>query len=540
MNRRRFLLTSLAGALATPLAAGAQQATPPAGPQRFDFAGLKGHARARAQGAYRPVRNAFPSVLAQLDYDRYQSIRFRPERSLWAGANLGFQLRFFHLGRGFNTPVQMYEVVSGQAQPVRYDPAMFDLRESGISPRTLRRDLGFAGFRVQFHTDWDNDIVAFLGASYFRAVGGEKQYGLSARGLAIDTGLDRPEEFPHFEAFWIERPEGATSRLTVYALMDSPSITGAYRFDITPGSTLTMDVDAALYPRRPIERLGIAPLTSMFLCAEHDHRISHDWRPEIHDSDGLAIWTGAGERIWRPLLNPAGVRVNSYADEDPRGFGLLQRDRDFDHYQDDGAYYNRRPSAWVEPKVSGNRRWGKGAVQLVEIPTVDETADNIVAFWSPADKPQPGQEVLVTYRIHWGGRAPFEPPLGQVVATRTGVGGIVGQKRKHFSWRFMIDFVGGQLAALAKGAKVETVVTASRGAIELASARPQVEMEGYRALFDLRPIDDSVEPIDLRLYLRLGHEALTETWVYQWTPPPAPERRRWLTRSPAAWGSSPA
>ena len=223
MNRRRFLLTSLAGALATPLAAGAQQAATPAGPQRFDFAGLKGHARGRAQGAYRPVRNVLPSVLAQLDYDRYQSIRFRPERGLWAGANLGFQLRFFHLGLGFNTPVQMYFVVGGQAQPVRYDPAMFDLRESGVSPRTLRRDLGFAGFRVHFHTDWDNDIVVFLGASYFRAVGGEKQYGLSARGLAIDTGLDRPEEFPHFEAFWLERPEGATSRLTVYALMDSPA-----------------------------------------------------------------------------------------------------------------------------------------------------------------------------------------------------------------------------------------------------------------------------------------------------------------------------
>jgi glucans biosynthesis protein len=534
MISRRTLLKSAAllavASQASPLPAAAA-ATPPASPHRFDFAWLKGQARERAQSSYRPVPNVLPNALAQLDYDRYQSIRFRPDRGLWTGSNVGFRVRFFHLGRNFNTPVQMYELVNGQARHIRYDPALFDLRKSGINPRSLRRDLGFAGFRVHVHTDWDNDILVFLGASYFRAVGGEKQFGLSARGLAIDTGLDRPEEFPNFEAFWLERPEAATSRLTVYALMDSPSIAGAYRFDITPGSTLTMDVDAALYPRREVERFGIAPLTSMFQCGENDQRMAHDWRPEIHDSDGLAVWTGAGERIWRPLLNPVGVRVNSYVDEDPRGFGLLQRDRDFDHYQDDGAYYNRRPSAWIEPKAIGNRRWGKGAVQLVEIPTADETADNIVAFWSPADKPQPGQELLVAYRVHWGARVPFEPALGQVVATRTGVGGYVGQKRKHFSWRFTIDFVGGQLAALGKGAKVEAVIAASRGAIELTLAQPQVEIQGYRALFDLRPTDDSVEPIDLRLFLRVGYEALTETWTYQWFPPPAAERRRWLAPS---------
>jgi glucans biosynthesis protein len=227
------------------------------------------------------------------------------------------------------------------------------------------------------------------------------------------------------------------------------------------------------------------------------------------------------------------VRVNSFLDEDPRGFGLLQRDRQFAHYQDDGAYYDRRPSAWIEPKAAGGRGWGKGAVQLVEIPTADETADNIVAFWNPADKPQPGQELLFAYRLHWGARLPLEPTLGQVVATRNGIGGYAGQKRKHFSWRFAVDFVGGQLATLGKKAKVEVVVGASRGTIELPLANVQAEIDGYRAVFDLRPTDDSVEPIDLRLYLRLGQSALTETWVYQWTPPPAAERRRWLAPASA-------
>jgi glucans biosynthesis protein len=225
------------------------------------------------------------------------------------------------------------------------------------------------------------------------------------------------------------------------------------------------------------------------------------------------------------LVNPPNPRVNSYFDENPRGFGLLQRDRSFDHYQDDGAYYHRRPSLWVEPKATASGGWGKGAVQLVELPAADETFDNIVAFWNPADKPQPGQELLFSYRLHWGGRMPFAPALAQVVATRTGIGGVVGQKRKYFSWRFAVDFAGGQLAALPKNAKVEPVISTSRGQVEITAARPQLEINGYRAMLDLKPTDDSTEPIDLRLYLRIDGQPLTETWVYQWTPPPLAERK---------------
>ena len=301
-----------------------------------------------------------PNTLSELDWDRYQSIRFRPEQGLWAGSKVGFQVRFFHLGLNFTTPVQMYEVVSAQARPIRYSPGMFDFQESGVNPRSFHGDLGFAGFRVHFHTDWDEDVVAFLGASYFRAVGGERQYGLSARGLAIDTGLERPEEFPGLRVVLAGTSRWATS--SAHGVCVDGLAEHRRRLSLRHHARLdadVMDVDAALYPRRAIERLGIAPLTSMFLYGENDHRVANDWRPEIHDSDGLAIWNGAGECMWRPLVNPAGVRVNSYVDEDPRGFGLLQRDRKFDHYQDDGAYYNRRPSAWIEPKVSGHRRWGR-------------------------------------------------------------------------------------------------------------------------------------------------------------------------------------
>ena len=494
--------------------------TPLGKPQAFDYAWLKGQARALANRVYQPPVSHLPDVVKALDYDQYQTIRYRADDALWAQDRRRFQMKFFHLGLYYKSPVRMYEVVDDQAHELAYDPAIFDYGESGLTGSHLPKDLGFAGFRVNFHTNWRHDVAVFLGASYFRAVGSEMQYGLSARGLAIDCGMDRAEEFPMFTAFWLERPAPDADKLTVYALLDSPSVAGAYRFDISPTPTLVMEVDAALYPRKEIERLGIAPLTSMFQYGENDRRMANDWRPEIHDSDGLAMWTGSGEWIWRPLVNPTSLRFNAFLGQNPRGFGLLQRDRNFDHYQDDGAFYDRRPSLWVEPKSE----WGKGSIQLVELPTVDETADNIVAFWNPADKPQPGQELLFGYRLHWGAQMPVRPPLAQVVATRTGLGGVVGQKRTYFSWRFVVDFVGGNLSMLGKDIKVELVITASRGQIEIPSARPLEAVRGCRAIFDLKPTDDSLVPVNLRLYLHANGQPLTETWLYQWTPP---ERLTW-------------
>jgi glucans biosynthesis protein len=491
-------------------------------PKPFDYAWLKGQARALAGAQYQPPAAKLHPDVAKLDWDGYQAIRYRDAQQLWAGGDSRFRAAFFHLGLYFTAPVRLHEVADGMAREIAYDPAMFDYGKSGLDSRKLPRDLGFAGFRVLYHTDSKRDVAAFLGASYFRAVSGEMQYGLSARGLAVDCGMDRPEEFPSFTAFWLERPAPGSGKLTVYALLDSPSIAGAYRFDIAPGATLVMDVDAALYPRREIERLGIAPLTSMFAYGENDRRARLDWRPEIHDSDGLAMWTGGGEWIWRPLVNPPGVRFNSHADNNPRGFGLIQRDRNFENYQDDGAFYERRPSVWVEPKSP----WGKGNVQLLEFPTDGETEDNIAAFWNPAEKPRPGAELLYSYRLHWGARPPTAPPLAQAVATRTGVGGVVGKVRNYFSWRFVVDFSGPILGMLSPKAEVEAAVTTSRGEIEITSARPLKSIGGYRAMFDLRPTDDGTEPVNLRLYLRAGGAPLTETWLYQWSPPPPAERQR--------------
>ena len=528
MSRRRFLRSSaalltlasadrlLAGA-AAPAASGPEEGKP----APFDYARLKGIARTRAAQPYVSTANRLPPVIGGLDWDHWQAIRFRDERSLWAGEGLRFQVRFPHLGFTLDKPVRIYEVVNGTSREITFDASLYDYTHAGIRPASVPTNLGFGGFRIYHHTDWTRDVAAFQGASYFRAVDGDLQYGMSMRGLAINTGLPEPEEFPDFVAYYLERPAKESSRLTVYGLLDSPSVAGAYRFVIDVADTMLMDIDSALYPRRQIERLGIAPATSMFLVGKDDRRVADDWRPEIHDSDGLQIFNGVGEWIWRPLVNPAALRVNSYMDDSPRGFGLMQRERQFSQYQDDGAFYDKRPSVWTEPKSP----WRRGAVMLVEIPTVDETQDNIVAFWTPEEKPQRGAELLYGYRLYWCRDNPHGPKLATVRSTRTGIGGVVGQKRSHFAWRFVVDFGGGDLGALAEHAHVTPVITASRGRIELPSARPLAPLGEWRVIFDLALADDTTEPVNLRLYLALDGQALSETWLFQYSPPPPAQRK---------------
>jgi glucans biosynthesis protein len=528
MNRRELLksaaaftaagLPSLAAFLAG--RAAADELKPLGTPQPFDYAALKGRARTLATQAYRAPKQTLPPPLAGLDWDRWQSIRFRDEHSLWRDQDLSFQARFFHLGFTVRTPVHLYEVVDGQATEIAYDSAMFDYGQSGVKPGSLPEDLGFAGFRLNYRDDFVRDVAAFQGASYFRAVGAEKQYGQSARGLAVNCGMPQPEEFPVFIAYWLERPEKSANSVTAYGLLDSPSVAGAYRFVLTPGDRFIMEIDSALYLRKPIQRIGIAPLTSMYQCGENDHRVANDWRPEIHDTDGLQIWNGRGEWIWRPLVNPSTLRVNSFFDDNPRGFGLMQRDRNFDHYQDDGVFYDKRPSVWVEPKGG----WGQGVVMLVEIPTPDETADNIVAFWNPKDPLTPGTEYLFAYRLGWGASNPYRPALATTQATRTGIGGVIGRPRDYFSWRFAVDFAGGPMVDLPRTAGIEAVIEAARGRIEITSVRPLDAIKGWRAMFDLVP-DASTEPIDIRMYLRLDGRPLSETWLYQYTPPPIAQRK---------------
>ena len=299
---------------------------------------------------------------------------------------------------------------------------------------------------------------------------------------------------------------------------------GAIRFQIAPGGTQVMNIDTALYPRKPIERFGIAPLTSMFFYGKNDRRAANDWRPEIHDSDGVSMWTGAGEWIWRPLVDPAQLHFNSYVDDNPRGFGLLQRDRNFDHYQDDGVYYDRRPSLWVEPGRVRAAAGARARCSSWRSPPSTRPSTTSCCSGIPRRRRSPARNCCSATGFTGARRCPARRRWRATIATRTGIGGTVGVKRQYFSWHFAVDFAGGELGALAKDAPVEAVITASRGEAEHVTAHYVAEFNGYRALFDIKPPDDGEEPIDLRLYLRVDGRPLTETWIYQWSPPALKDR----------------
>ncbi|HKB58541.1 MAG TPA: glucan biosynthesis protein D [Gallionellaceae bacterium] len=536
-DRREFVAT--AAALLAALAAGA--ALPAAaGPLRFSsakkfsFDALRQRAREMALMPYNPPPQPPGAVLDKIDYDAHGKLHFRTDDALFANGPGRYPITFFAMGRYSRSPVRMHVIdAHGAAREIRYDPDYFDMPADSPA-RDLGPHAGFAGFRIQesrlgdqTKLDWQhNDWAAFLGASYFRAIGGLYQYGLSARGVAVNVAESgQAEEFPAFTEFWFEAGKDGDDSVILYALLDGPSISGAYRFTLTRTADVLMDVEASLYLRRDIARLGLAPCTSMYWYSETvrpagEGSVPADWRPEVHDSDGLALWTGAGERIWRPLNDPPRLTVSAFEDKSPHGFGLLQRDRNFDHYQD-GVHYERRPDLWVEPLGD----WGAGAVQLVEIPTDDEIHDNIVAMWVPAAPAKAGASLDLRYRLHWTADERWitesngPSPLAQCIATRLGRGGEPGQPPVPHSTKFVVEFLGGPLAALPFGVIPQAVVTASQGTVGPAVVEPVPDgIPGHwRARFDLdtRAVTG---PVELRLYLKRDNAALSETWLYQFHP----------------------
>ncbi len=489
-------------------------------PRPFSFDSLQQRAQTMSRAAYVPPPRPAPEVTAKIDYAAHGQIKFRAESALGADGPGKFPLTFFHLGAFFQKAVKMHSLENGRAREIIYRAEYFDMPPDSVA-RQLPEGAGFAGFRIQEsregELDWQkNDWVAFLGASYFRAIGELYQYGLSARGLAVNVANPEApftEEFPDFTEFWIES-DADSDRIFVYALLDGPSVTGAYRFALRRERAVQMDIEAAIFLRRNIARLGLAPVTSMYWFGEGVKPTAVDWRPELHDSDGLAMWTGNGERIWRPLNNPPAITVSSFADVRPRGFGLSQRDRVFDHYLD-GVRYDLRPTLWVEP-LSGFER---GAVQLVEMPTDDEIHDNINAMWVPAEAARAGGSFRFSYRLHWSADEPaIDARLARCVATRLGNGGVPGLPRPQGVRKFMVEFLGASLAKLPFGTKPEAVLSASRGEFSyvFTEAVPDDVPGHWRAQFDLTAT--GAAPVEIRLYLRNADETLSETWAYQYHP----------------------
>lgn len=365
----------------------------------FSIDDVASKAKDLAGDKYSAPTSNLPSEFSEMKFADYQQIRFINERAYWGKLKTPFKLSFYHQGMHFDTPVKINEVTATTVKPIKYDRTKFDFGSLKFDENATK-DLGYAGFRVLYpinKADKQDEIATFLGASYFRVVGKGQVYGLSARGLAIDTALPSGEEFPRFREFWIERPKAQDKQLVIYALLDSPRATGAYRFVLRPGKDAVMDVQARVFLRDKVSKLGLAPLTSMYLFGSNQPSEQHNFRPELHDSSGLQIHAGNGEWLWRPLNNPKHLSVSTFSVENPKGFGLLQRGREFSRYEDLDDRYDLRPSAWIEPKGD----WGKGTVELVEIPTPDETNDNIVAFWNPETQPEVGKPLDFAYRLHW-------------------------------------------------------------------------------------------------------------------------------------------
>jgi glucans biosynthesis protein len=471
----------------------------------FDFDDVAALARRRAR-TYEPPDRAQPAELAALGYDRYRDIRFKPDRAIWRAEGLPFDLMFFH--RAQSAPrVRMNEIVDGNARHLPYFSADFDFGENQLSPASWGQ-LDYAGVRVHYHlnnTEYKDELIVFLGASYFRALAAGTRYGLSARGLAVDTVGGQGEEFPYFPEFWVEKPAAGARTLRMLALLDSPRVSGAYQFDVTPGDETVVDVRARLYLRAPVGTLGIAPLTSMYQFGENQpHRV--DFRPEVHDSDGLMVATGDGEWLWRPLINPNVPLTTSFAMRELEGFGLMQRDRSFASYEDPEARYDLRPSAWVEPTSD----WGPGRVELVQLHTPNETNDNVVAYWVPDRLPARGEPLDVAYRLHWqGARVVRQPPGGWVMQSRVGRGYRELADDEH---QFMVDFVGPSLATLPASAPVKAVVSAPANGEIVETNAYRVEATGAWRMMVLVKQLDAGQPVELRGYLQNGGDVLTETW----------------------------
>jgi glucans biosynthesis protein len=475
----------------------------------FDAEAVTALARALAKAPFAPPPAA-PEALAKLTYEQYRDIRFQRSETIWAHSNHSFQLQVLPVGSLFSAEVEIAIVKDGRAQRIAYRPDLFTAGK--LVPVPLpSEDIGFSGFRllhpINLLRKFD-EVAVFQGASYFRSLGRDQEYGLSARGLAVKVGHPTGEEFPTFRAFWIEEPSPRSTTVTVHALLDSPSVAGAYRFEIHPGRDTVMLVDAVLFPRVELPEVGLAPGTSMFMFSSTDRSGFDDFRPQVHDSDGLLMLNGRGERLWRPLANPTSLQISAFTDRAPRGFGLMQRDRDPAHYQDFESHFERRPSLWVEPVGD----WGEGAVVLTEIPTDSEIHDNIVAFWHPRAPIPAGSEFRFSYRLSWGGEPATANDHLRVVASALGRADVAAPTPLR---RFVIDYAPERHPCVVGCAPPTASVTASAGKVQHVVVSDNPLTHGYRVTFLLDPEKAALS--ELRLELKFEDSRCAEVWLYRWT-----------------------
>ena len=508
VSRRSFLTMMGAAALASP-----SNAMPvfKGEAQPFSVDWLKAEAKRLSGEEFQPMPEV-PEAWKNLSYDQYKALVFDTKKALWADSDRAFQMDFFHPGLYFPRPIEINIVEGDSARTLGFDLSLFkrheqfplELVEGAGDPA-----LGYSGLRLRHELRKPGrfeEFMVFQGASYFRAIGTSQSYGLSARGLALNTGDEQGEEFPEFTRFWVEAPTADATTVTVHALLDSPSTTGVYSFRITPGKPAKVAVEATLYPRTDLEHVGIAPLTSMFLFDQTNRARFDDFREAVHDSEGLLIWNGAGEMLWRPLANPSSLQVSSFVDESPRGFGLMQRAREPEDFADLEALYHNRPSLWITP----SQDWGNGAVTLVEIPSDKEIYDNIVAYWRPRAPLAAGTEHSFNYAMSWGGEPEDKRPVSRVLNSRIGK----GYDKETAYVIVAVDFDDHELFAEDLEA-ITKFVSTNRGTVSEGILQKNPGTGGVRLAFKFEP--GEAELAELRVQLVKDGKSLSEVWLYRWT-----------------------
>ncbi len=354
-----------------------------------------------------------------------------------------------------------------------------------------------------------------FGASYFRVLGQGQAYGLPRAACYRYRAAVRAKSSPRFREFWIERPKARQTGSDYLVRCWTSRATGAYRFVIMPTRHRGRCPVQSL-PADKVGKLGVAPLTSMFLFGSNQPSPALNYRPALHDSNGLSILAGNGEWIWRPLNNPKHLAVSSYAMENPQGFGLLQRGRQFSRFEDLDDRYDLRPSAWITPKGE----WGKGKIELVEIPTNDETNDNIVTYWTPDQLPEPGKEMNFKYTITFSRDEDklHAPDNAYVMQTRRSTGDVKQSnliRQPDGTIAFIVDFTGADMKKLPADTPVAAQAsTGDNAEIVENTVRYNPVTKGWRMILRLK-VKDPKKTTEMRAALVNGDDTLSETWSHQ-------------------------
>jgi periplasmic glucans biosynthesis protein len=505
LQRREFMGMALGGAVAATgsrVSVGGASAEPLAEPVPFTADTVMKAAMQLAAAPFKVPDAPLPNVFSGLNFEQYAAIQRVQGTAIWAGEKVGFSLEPLHRGFVYTTPVVINVVENGLSQRVVYDAADFDFGK--LQTPAAIGDLGFSGLRILRASDQGfEDAAIFQGASFFRSRAKGQHFGVTARGLAVRTGDDPGEEFPMFREFWIEKPAAASNTLTMHALLDSASVTGAFHFTIRPLEMTIIDTEMTLVARSTTDRIGIGAMAAGYLFSPLDHRMAEDWRAAVYEATGLQILSGKDEWLWRPVANRDTLQISAFADQNPHGFGLLQRSRTFDAFYDDEGRWELRPTLWIEPIGD----WGEGDVRLLEIPSPSENNANVIVQWRPKAVIAAGTTLSLAYRQFWCWTPPTRPSLATCTSSRTGK---VGSYR-----RFTVEMTGDIFADPQKAAAVVAEVAANPGKIVSTKLFAYKDRHSVRVMFDLDPGSETYS--ELRLVLTIDKQAVSETWLFRWT-----------------------